>query len=185
MGLIQNHLLVEAKQIASPHFDERQDEADISLLVIHNISLPPNQFGGPYIEDFFQGKLNSKLHPYFETISDLRVSSHLLVKRDGQIVQFVPFNQRAWHAGISTFEGREACNDFSIGIELEGADDLPFTQEQYNQLVIITNALITAYPLLTKDRIAGHSDIAPGRKTDPGHYFQWSYYLDQIDSELL
>ncbi len=182
MSLIKNHLLVEAKQMASPHFDERPDEEDISLLVIHNISLPPNQFGGSHIEDFFQGKLNSKLHPYFEIIRDLRVSSHLLIKRDGEVVQFVPFNQRAWHAGVSSYEGREACNDFSIGIELEGADDLPFSQEQYKQLTKVTNALTASYPLLSKDRISGHSDIAPGRKTDPGQYFQWSNYLDQIET---
>lgn len=180
MQSIRDHRLIGAKQIPSPHFDDRNDETDISLLVIHNISLPPNQFGGEYIQQLFQGTLDWDAHPYFKSIEGLRVSSHLLIKRDGEMIQFVPFHKRAWHAGISSFQGREACNDFSIGIELEGADDIAFTEIQYEKLVEVTRTLLKHYPLLGKERIVGHSDIASGRKTDPGKFFDWNNYLGQL-----
>ncbi len=177
---IDNHILSDANFLESPHFDERHDPADISLLVIHNISLPPNQFGGGYIQELFLGKLDWNEHWYFKQIEGLRVSSHLLIQRDGQVMQFVPFDKRAWHAGVSNFEGREACNDYSIGIELEGADDIPFTDIQYQKLTEVTKAILKSYPKINKERITGHSDIAPGRKTDPGPFFDWALYKDKI-----
>jgi AmpD protein len=160
----------------SPHQDARPDRAEVSLLVIHGISLPPSQFGGPWIDDLFMGRLDPGAHPYFAAIAHLRVSAHLLVRRDGEIVQYVPFHARAWHAGASRFDGREACNDFSIGIELEGTDDLPYTEAQYAALVPASLALLAGYPLIRPGRIVGHSDVAPGRKTDPGPAFDWLRY---------
>jgi AmpD protein len=154
----------------SPHHDERPDGETISLLVIHNISLPPGEFGGPYIDDLFLGRLDPDAHPYFREIAGLRVSSHFLVRRDGEVVQYVPCELRAWHAGQSSWKGRERCNDFSIGIELEGADDVPFSEHQYASLGTLTRAIFEKYGELD---IAGHSDIAPGRKTDPGPFFDW------------
>jgi len=142
---------------------------------VHNISLPPGQFGGTHITDFFLGKLDHSLDPYFESIYQLRVSAHCLIRRDGHIVQYVSFNDKAWHAGVSNYQGREKCNDFSIGIELEGTDDIPYTTEQYQQLSCLSRALIGSYPEL-KNHIVGHSDIAPGRKTDPGAAFDWQYF---------
>ncbi|SES99027.1 1,6-anhydro-N-acetylmuramyl-L-alanine amidase AmpD [Thalassotalea agarivorans] len=161
----------------SQHYDKRP-ACPISLLVIHNISLPPKQFGGSYIEQFFTGALNPLEHPYFAEISSMRVSAHCLIKRTGEIVQFVSFNDRAWHAGVSNYQGREKCNDFSIGIELEGADDIPYEQAQYQSLSQITQLLIQHYDI--KDNIVGHQDIAPGRKTDPGEAFDWSYYYSLL-----
>ena len=165
---------------ASPNFNQRPAHTRISLLVIHNISLPPEQFGGPYIEQFFCNQLNTSEHPYFETIKGLEVSAHCLIKRDGEIIQFVNFEQRAWHAGRSSFGGELECNDFSVGIELEGTDETPYTQAQYEQLVTVTKALQQAYPAITQDRITGHSDIAPGRKTDPGPAFDWHHYKNKL-----
>lgn len=170
-GLIQ-----PARFVPTEHCDERKGARDISLLVIHNISLPPKQFGGPYIDQLFTGSLNPADHPYFEDIAALRVSSHLLIRRNGELVQYVPFQKRAWHAGVSIFEGREKCNDFSIEIELEGADDIPYEEIQYQALAKVTQVILKAYPKITQKRIAGHSDIAPGRKTDPGPAFDWNYY---------
>jgi Negative regulator of beta-lactamase expression len=170
---IDDHWLAGARACPSPHYNSRPDSEDISLLVVHNISLPPGQFDGPYIEQFFQGNLDADAHPYFAQISDLRVSAHLLIRRDGSVIQFVPFNERAWHAGISCFDGRQQCNDFSIGIELEGTDTLPYTDQQYQSLAAITQTLMQYYPAITRDRITGHQHIAPGRKTDPGHVFDW------------
>lgn len=167
--------LTGVKRVPSPHCDERPDEELPSLLVIHNISLPPGEFGGPYIDQLFTATLDPDAHPYFQDISQLRVSAHCLIRRDGSIVQYVPFDKRAWHAGVSLFAGRERCNDFSIGIELEGTDTLPFTQEQYQQLACITRLLLSTYPI-TPQRITGHSDIAPLRKTDPGPAFDWQHY---------
>lgn len=161
------------KQIKSPFYNERPNDIPISLLVIHNISLPPNQYGGPYVEQLFTGKLDPNLDPYFAKIYQLQVSSHIFIRRDGEIIQFVPFDKRAWHAGISHFEGRENCNDFSIGIEMEGCDSDNFTEVQYQQLVNVTLLLKQNY--FIKD-IVGHSDIAPERKTDPGPNFDWLYY---------
>jgi AmpD protein len=148
----------------------------VDLLVIHAISLPPGEFGGPWIDALFTNRLPAAEHPYFRTIHQLRVSSHLLVRRDGKVFQYVPFHRRAWHAGDSCFAGRNRCNDFSIGIELEGADDVAYESTQYDVLARITAALIGAFPGITGERIAGHCDISPGRKTDPGPAFDWLRY---------
>lgn len=159
----------------SPHHDERPDGTVIDMIVIHGISLPPSEFGSHAIEDFFCGKLDTSLHPYYTTIAHLRVAAHLLIKRSGEIIQFVPFSKRAWHAGVSSFSGRTGCNDFSIGIELEGTDEIPYEQVQYKQLSRIIPLLMQCYTAITHDRIVGHADIAPGRKTDPGSAFDWAY----------
>ncbi len=166
-------LLDSARQVPSPNQDDRPPGAEPELIVVHSISLPPGEFGGPFIEQLFTNKLDSGAHPYFATIADLKVSAHLLIRRDGGVVQFVPFHKRAWHAGASCYEGREKCNDFSIGIELEGTDDGDYDQAQYVALVDSIEALCVAYPRLSPERIAGHSDIAPGRKQDPGPGFDW------------
>ena len=168
--LRETGLLASALQIPSPNHDERPVDASIELLVIHNISLPPGEFGGSAIVDLFQNRLDPDAHPYFATIAGLRVSSHLLIRRDGALVQFVPCHRRAWHAGVSCWEGRERCNDFSIGIELEGTDDCAFPVAQYARLIGVAQILQRAYPLRAA---VGHSDIAPGRKTDPGPLFLW------------
>ena len=159
-----------ARYVPSPHYDERPEGEAITLVVIHNISLPPGEMGGPYIDDLFLGRLDPRAHPFFEEIEGLRVSSHFLVRRDGELVQYVPTELRAWHAGASAWKGRERCNDFSIGIELEGADDVPFAEPQYEVLRALLAALRERYGALD---LAGHSDIAPGRKTDPGPWFEW------------
>lgn len=172
--------LQRARWLASPNHDERPEGSGISLLVIHNISLPPDQFGGGWIDDLFLNRLDFDAHPYFDGLRELKVSPHCCIFRDGSLTQYVSFNQRAWHAGKSQFEGRERCNDFSIGIELEGCDTKPFTKAQYQRLLRVTRALQMAYPELTTDRIVGHSDIAPGRKTDPGPHFDWTYFKDEL-----
>jgi N-acetyl-anhydromuramoyl-L-alanine amidase len=154
----------------SPNFDARPEGIAPSLLVIHNISLPPGQFEGSAIADFFQNRLDWDAHPFYEQIRDVRVSAHFLIRRDGTIDQFVSCNERAWHAGRSNFFGRERCNDFSIGIELEGSDTQPFDEAQYAPLAALASCLVTHYGL---NALAGHSDIAPGRKTDPGPCFDW------------
>lgn len=163
----------------SPNFNERPD-GEISLLVIHNISLPPGQFATGKVQAFFQNRLDVTEHPYFEGIKALRVSAHFLIERDGQITQFVSCLDRAWHAGISSFEGREACNDFSLGIELEGTDDQPFSDAQYQALIALTRQLQQHYPQITPQRICGHSDVAPGRKTDPGPCFDWARFRREL-----
>lgn len=162
------------RELMSPHQDERPDPEDIGLVVIHNISLPPGEFGGPWIDALFLGHLDADAHPYFRGIATLRVSAHLCIARDGAVTQYVPFDRRAWHAGVSSWQGRERCNDFSIGIELEGTDDRPFEAAQYARLVTVLQALFARYPRLGSQRLSGHSDIAPGRKTDPGPCFDWS-----------
>ncbi|CDG20353.1 1,6-anhydro-N-acetylmuramyl-L-alanine amidase AmpD [Xenorhabdus poinarii G6] len=164
-----------AKKVISPYCDFRPEGEIPSLLVIHNISLPPGKFGGPYIHQLFMGTLDPKDDPSFDEIKHLRVSAHCLIRRDGEIVQYVPFNKRAWHAGISCYCGRDKCNDFSIGIELEGTDYEEFTEIQYIKLAEVTKLLIDKYPDI-RNNITGHSDIAPGRKTDPGPYFYWEHY---------
>ncbi len=172
-------LFPEAQQLHSAHYNERPT-AEVSLLVIHNISLPPRYYGGHYIEDLFLGRLDPDVHPFFAHIDQLQVSAHLCIKRNGQVVQFVPFDKRAWHAGQSSFQGRSQCNDYSIGIELEGCDDHPYTEAQYQALVSVTHYLQAHYPAITLGRIVGHSDIAFGRKTDPGASFDWGRYRSAI-----
>ena len=165
----------------SPHCDDRPQGAPIDLLVIHNISLPPGEFGGSAIDDLFLGRLDPAAHPWFAIACAAGpVSTHLLIRRDGALIQYVPFQRRAWHAGRSSFSGRERCNDFSIGIELEGTDTAPFEPAQYDSLVCATRTIVTRYPAIGPERIAGHSDIAAGRKTDPGPWFDWTLYRELI-----
>lgn len=166
--------LTNVRRVASPNFDDRPQGVEIGLLVIHGISLPPGRFGTPCIEQLFCNALDPGAHPCFRQISKLKVSAHLLVDRKGEIVQFVPFHKRAWHAGVSEFNGREQCNDFSIGIELEGADDVAYETVQYEMLAQIIKALQRAWPRLGVENIRGHCHVAPGRKTDPGPAFDWN-----------
>ena len=165
--------LTNVRRVASPNFDDRPQGVDISLLVIHGISLPPGEFGTPCIEQLFCNTLDPAAHPYFREISGLKVSAHLLIDRKGEIVQFVPFHKRAWHAGASEFNGRENCNDFSIGIELEGADDVDYETAQYEMLAQVIKELQRTWSRLSAENIRGHCHIAPGRKTDPGPAFDW------------
>jgi AmpD protein len=169
----QTGLLAEARQQPSPNYDDRPADTAIDLLVIHSISLPEGEFGGPWIDQLFCNELEASGHDEFSKICDLKVSSHILIRRDGEIVQYVPFQHRAWHAGESSFEGCERCNDFSIGIELEGSENQAFEETQYQQLTELTRELMKHYPDITQQRITGHNDIAPGRKTDPGPNFDW------------
>jgi N-acetyl-anhydromuramoyl-L-alanine amidase len=162
------------RRVISPNCDDRPEHAELGLIVVHGISLPPGQFGNGWIERFFGNDLPADADPYFATIADLEVSAHMLIGRDGALVQFVPFHKRAWHAGRSTYCGRAACNDFSVGIELEGTDDIAYTAAQYRSLTSLIFALRRAYPSLTAADVVGHSDIAPGRKTDPGPSFDWT-----------
>jgi AmpD protein len=177
---IASGLIEPARQCLSPNCDDRPAAASPELLVIHSISLPPGKFGGPEIEQLFTNSLDWDAHPYFGEIRGLEVSSHLLIRRGGKVVQFVPFTKRAWHAGESIFRGRTCCNDFSIGIELEGEDHIPYTDEQYAALTGVTRAILKAYPSITGRELAAHSDIAPGRKTDPGPAFDWLRLYDGI-----
>jgi AmpD protein len=170
-------LIEQVQFIPSPNCDARPDGTRIDVVVIHAISLPPGEFGGPGIEQLFCNRLNSDEHPYYREIKDLTVSSHVLIRRDGEVIQFVPLHQRAWHAGQSIFDGHPRVNDYSVGIELEGTDETPFEGIQYRVLAEVTQALMQCYPGITAERIVGHADIAPGRKTDPGPYFDWKTYL--------
>jgi len=165
--------LTQARRVPSPNFDARPAGMVPELIVVHGISMPPNEFGGPWIDALFTNSLQVDAHPHFKEVIDLRVSSHVLIRRDGEPVQYVSFNERAWHAGKSNYQGRERCNDFSIGIELEGADDIAYEPIQYRMLAEVAQALCDAYSTLSLERIVGHSDIAPGRKTDPGDSFDW------------
>lgn len=166
----------QARQRPCDHYDERPTN-EVSLLVVHCISLPEGQFGTSFIDDLFTGQLDCTAHPSFCDLSGLRVSAHCVINRQGELFQYVPFAKRAWHAGLSEFEKRERCNDFSVGIELEGTDKSDYTQAQYQCLAELTRALMARYPQLTPERIVGHSDIAPGRKTDPGEGFDWQYFF--------
>lgn len=167
--------------VSTPNCDDRPSGTLIDLLVIHGISLPPGDFNNKSnIIAFFSNQLDIASHPYFDSIKHLKVSAHLCVFRDGSVTQFVPLNKRAWHAGVSQFQDRTACNDFSIGIELQGTDDTPYTELQYQTLVMLTRHIQNAYPAITRDRIVGHSDIAPGRKTDPGSGFDWRHYKSKL-----
>jgi N-acetyl-anhydromuramoyl-L-alanine amidase len=170
---LESGLIRSARQVASPNHDARPAGVEAELIVVHGISLPPGEFGGPWIERLFMNTLPLDMHPYFAEIGELRVSSHLVVARDGGLTQFVKFTDRAWHAGQSSYDGRAACNDFSIGVELEGVDTLAYEATQYDTLAEVVAALCDAYPRLSKDRLVGHSDISPGRKTDPGPGFDW------------
>jgi len=172
-------LITDIPFFASPHCNQRPDNI-IDLLVIHGISLPPGEFGNTYIHDLFLGKLNAKVHGYFVDIAQRQVSAHLLIDRDGNMAQYVSFFDCAWHAGESCWQGRYRCNDFSIGIELEGADDVSYTAAQYQQLVAVTKLLMLHFPRIKKDSIVGHSDIAPQRKTDPGVAFDWQYFRSKL-----
>jgi N-acetyl-anhydromuramoyl-L-alanine amidase len=163
--------LAPAQRIVSPNCDERPAGTRIELLLIHNISLPPGEFGTGRVEQLFTNRLPCDAHPYFAALQELRVSAHFLIARDGQLTQFVGCKQRAWHAGISEFEGRNACNDFSLGVEMEGTDELAYTEEQYRMLARLTRALLAAFPVRA---LRGHGDVAPGRKTDPGPSFDWN-----------
>lgn len=167
-------LIMDIRYVPSPNADDRPPGESPSLIVIHGISLPPGEFGGGYIEQLFTNRLGPQVHPAFEEIADLKVSSHLLVDRDGRVTQFVPFCKRAWHAGVSTYQGRSCCNDFSIGIELEGTDELEYAEIQYQVLTELIECLLFTYNSLSPKHITGHSDIAPGRKTDPGPAFDWA-----------
>jgi N-acetyl-anhydromuramoyl-L-alanine amidase len=170
---VSTGLLAGVKQVLSPHFDARPAGVVPDLIVLHGISLPPGEFGGPWIARLFTGNLPADAHPYFASIVGARVSAHVLIRRDGEPVQFVPFGERAWHAGKSSWQGRDACNDYSIGIECEGTDELPYEDAQYATLRALLPRLLEAYPRITPDRIVGHSDVAPGRKSDPGAAFDW------------
>ncbi|MCG8670027.1 MAG: 1,6-anhydro-N-acetylmuramyl-L-alanine amidase AmpD [Pseudomonadales bacterium] len=169
-------LLQDASQVPSPNCDDRPPDCEPDLIIVHCISLPPGEFGGRGIEQLFTNSLNPDEHPYFREIAELRVSSHLLIRRNGEIVQFVPLNRRAWHAGESCFDGRDRCNDFSVGIELEGADDRPFTARQYRRLSEAVAAMRATIPSLAGAPVVGHSDVSPGRKTDPGPHFDWHLF---------
>ena len=168
----------------SPHCDARPAGTVAELLVVHGISLPPGEFGGPWIDRLFTGTLPPEAHPYFRELAAARLSAHALVRRDGAIVQYVPFGERAWHAGASQYRGRSTCNDFSVGVELEGTDDTPYTEAQYQQLAALAAALLAAYASLSAEHIVGHSDIAPGRKTDPGAAFDWPRFRALLSERL-
>ena len=181
----ESGLCLQADFIKSPNFDARPDTKLPDLIVVHGISLPPNQFGGEAITQLFTNQLDPEEDPYFEKIKDLKVSAHALIRRDGRLLQYVPFHERAWHAGLSEFNGRSRCNDFSIGIELEGTDQTPYTAMQYKTLSLLIKSLWQAYPSLHARHVVGHSDIAPGRKTDPGVYFQWAALNRMLEDSVL
>jgi AmpD protein len=181
---ITTGLLAEARQCPSPNYDERPADCVPELIVLHHISLPPYEFGGEAIDQLFTNQLDVNVHPFFAQICHLRVASHLLIRRNGEIVQYVPFHKRAFHAGVSNYHGRERCNDFSIGIELEGSDFVPFADIQYRQLIQVIDALLVAYPHLSSQHITGHEHIAPGRKTDPGAFFNWQRLSKQFGVDL-
>ncbi len=181
---LDNGWVEQCRKCISPHFNERPC-GEVSLLVIHNISLPAGQFGLPYIDQLFQGCLDSQADESFCDLQGLEVSAHFLIRRDGELVQYVSCNDRAWHAGLSQFAGRSGCNDFAIGVELEGTDSIAYTDAQYERLRQLTLVLFEAYPMLNKDMIVGHSDIAPGRKTDPGESFDWQRYRASLTDEQI
>jgi len=177
---IVNGLLSPARQVPSDNCDARPHDAMPQIIVLHGISLPPGDFGGPQIEAFFTNKLDHDEHPYFDEIRGLKVSSHVLIRRNGDVVQFVPFTKRAWHAGESCYRGRERCNDYSIGIELEGEDETHYDDRQYPVLIALVAALRRAYPNISNRDLVGHCDVAPGRKTDPGPAFDWLRLYDGL-----
>ncbi|MCP4988194.1 MAG: 1,6-anhydro-N-acetylmuramyl-L-alanine amidase AmpD [Colwellia sp.] len=168
--------LNQAQKLPSPHFSAREVDEKVSLLVVHNISLPAGDFSGHCISDLFLGQLDCEAHPSFDDLKGVEVSAHCLIRRDGSIIQYVSFFDKAWHAGVSCFKNKERCNDFSIGIELEGTDDIPYTPAQYKQLTALTHCLQNQFPAIIMENIVGHCDIAPLRKTDPGPAFDWSHF---------
>jgi AmpD protein len=178
-GLDAEGWLEDVRRIPSPNCDERPAGCAIDLLVIHHISLPPGEFGGPGIVQFFTNRLDAQAHPFYAEIAGMKVSAHFLVRRDGGLIQFVSCAKRAWHAGASSWKGRARCNDFSIGIEVEGSGEVPFTGAQYEKLAELTRALRARYPIAD---VAGHSDVAPGRKTDPGPHFDWARYRAMVEN---
>ncbi|MEX2353719.1 MAG: 1,6-anhydro-N-acetylmuramyl-L-alanine amidase AmpD [Gammaproteobacteria bacterium] len=178
---VKKQWIRNVRRVKSPNCDARPDNADISLVVIHGISLPPGHYGGHFIDQLFTNSLAPDQHPYFRDIVHLKVSSHLLINRAGALTQYVPFNKRAWHAGESAFDGCSGCNDFSIGIELEGCDDEPYETIQYQKLADVVKKLMAEWPQINRNRIAGHCDISPGRKTDPGSAFDWEYFFNLLD----
>lgn len=177
---INNGIIEPVRQNPSPNYDSRPESVQPSLIVIHNISLPPDEFGGSGIDELFTNRLDPDDHPFYAEICHLKVASHLLIRRDGEVVQYVPFHKRAFHAGISCYQGRDNCNDFSIGIELEGSDLVQFTAVQYQQLIAVIISLCDAYPTLKRENITGHQHIAPGRKTDPGPFFDWKILSEKL-----
>lgn len=179
----QSGWLEGVRHCPSPNYDERPAATVIDLLVVHGISLPPGEYGGEHIDQLFTNSLDPDDHPYFRDICNLRVSSHVLIRRSGEIIQYVPLNKRAWHAGVSSFRGRTCCNDFSVGIELEGCDDHAYEAVQYTKLVMLCRIIMSHWPQITLDHIVGHSDIAPGRKTDPGPAFNWEYFRNLLKNE--
>ncbi|ASM51226.1 AmpD protein [Pseudoalteromonas espejiana DSM 9414] len=181
MKIDLNGVISNVVQRPCTHFDERPENTDISLLVIHNISLPAGQFGTEHVDALFMGEIDCSAHPSFCDLNGLRVSAHCFIKRTGEVIQYVPFCKRAWHAGQSEYAGQSACNNFSIGIELEGTDTTPYTQAQYASLHKVTTAVLKHYPHINAQRIVGHCDIAPGRKTDPGESFNWSAYISRLE----
>lgn len=182
LQISEDHWLIPCDRRDSPNYNERPLPAEISLLVVHSISLPAGQFGGPFIEQLFTNCLDCSRHPSFADLEGVEVSAHLLIRRGGELTQFVAFDKRAWHAGQSCFAGCENCNDFSIGIELEGDEQNAYTDAQYHRLAAVTRLLMKKYPLITAERIVGHSDIAPDRKTDPGPGFHWNYFRQLLES---
>ncbi len=177
-------LISPARQCLSPNRDSRPEGATLDMVIVHGISLPPGQFGGGEIEALFLNTLDWDAHPYFDEIRGMQVSAHLLIGRDGELVQFVPFTERAWHAGESSFRGRACCNDFSVGIELEGEDETPYDERQYAVLSAVLKALTTAFPQITAREIAGHCDVSPGRKSDPGPAFDWPRLYDALEEHI-
>jgi AmpD protein len=177
---VESGLIRDARQVPSINCDDRPPGCEPVLIILHCISLPPGEFGGQWIDLFFSNQLDPNAHSYFREIADQRVSSHLLIRRDGELVQYVPLGKRAWHAGESCFDGRTKCNDFSIGIELEGEDDVPYSDEQYDVLCRTISMLCDAFPSLVDAPVVGHSDVAPERKTDPGPAFDWLRFRNQL-----
>lgn len=180
---IESGWLTGVETLPSPHFTPRAQSDEVSLLVIHNISLPAGKFTDNYISDLFLGCLDCDADESFADLAGVRVSAHCLIKRDGHIIQYVSFNDNAWHAGISCFKGRQQCNDFSLGIELEGTDTTAYTAQQYQQLIQLTHCLQREFPAIIADNIVGHCDVAPGRKTDPGQAFNWSYFRKKLEND--
>ena len=184
MEIGDSHQLKGVEQRLSPFADDRPVGQAPELLVIHNISLPPAQFGTPCVDELFLVTLDCDSHPYFAQLRGLRVSAHCFIRRNGELIQYVPFSQRAWHAGVSSFQGRSRCNDFAVGIEMEGTDTSGFTSVQYQRLIEVTLALMRRYPKISLGKIVGHRDISPGRKTDPGPSFDWATFRSQLMEKM-